>query len=50
MYVDPPRRAPYRQLFEGLEMRNPYAGEPFTTSDEDIATALLDVSIPTLML
>ena len=31
-------------------MRNPYAGEPFTTSDEDIATALLDVSIPTLML
>ena len=31
-------------------MRNPHAGEPFTTSDEDIATALLDVSIPTLML
>lgn len=31
-------------------MRNPHAGQPFTTSDEDIATALLDVSIPTLML
>ncbi len=31
-------------------MRNPYAGEPFTTSDDDIAAALLDVSIPTLML
>ena len=31
-------------------MRNPHAGQPFTTSDDDIATALLDVSIPTLML
>jgi 4-hydroxyacetophenone monooxygenase len=31
-------------------MRNPHAGEPFTTSDEEIAVALLDVSIPTLML
>jgi 4-hydroxyacetophenone monooxygenase len=31
-------------------MRNPHAGEPFTTSDEEIAAALLDVSIPTLML
>ncbi|OBJ41233.1 4-hydroxyacetophenone monooxygenase [Mycolicibacterium mucogenicum] len=31
-------------------MRNPHAGQPFTTSDEDIARALLDVSIPTLML
>lgn len=31
-------------------MRNPHAGEPFTTSDEEIAEALLDVSIPTLML
>src|SRR3954449_2759621 len=31
-------------------MRNPHAGEPFTTSDADIAEALLDVSIPTLML
>ena len=30
-------------------MRNPHAGQPFTTSDEDIAGALLDVSIPTLM-
>jgi 4-hydroxyacetophenone monooxygenase len=31
-------------------MRNPHAGQPFTTSDADIAEALLDVSIPTLML
>jgi 4-hydroxyacetophenone monooxygenase len=31
-------------------MRNPHAGQPFTTSDEEIAKALLDVSIPTLML
>ncbi|MDR3661520.1 MAG: NAD(P)/FAD-dependent oxidoreductase [Mycobacterium sp.] len=31
-------------------MRNPHAGQPFTTSDEEIADALLDVSIPTLML
>jgi 4-hydroxyacetophenone monooxygenase len=31
-------------------MRNPWAGEPFTTSDDDIAKALLDVSIPTLMM
>ena len=31
-------------------MRNPHAGQPFTTSDEDIAAALPDVSIPTLML
>jgi 4-hydroxyacetophenone monooxygenase len=31
-------------------VRNPHAGEPFTTSDSDIADALLDVSIPTLML
>ena len=31
-------------------MRNPHAGQPFTTSDSDIAEALLDVSIPTLML
>src|SRR3954471_17500871 len=31
-------------------MRNPHAGVPFTTSDDDIASALLDVSIPTLML
>src|ERR1019366_3698805 len=32
------------------DMRNPHAGEPFDTSDDDIAAALLDVSIPTLML
>jgi 4-hydroxyacetophenone monooxygenase len=31
-------------------MGNPWAGEPFTTSDDDIAKALLDVSIPTLMM
>ncbi|MGI8334538.1 flavin-containing monooxygenase [Actinomadura scrupuli] len=31
-------------------MRNPHAGEPFTTSDEEIAEALLDVSVPALML
>lgn len=31
-------------------MRNPHAGEPFDTSDEQIAEALLDVSIPTLLL
>ena len=30
-------------------MRNPHAGEPFDTSDAEIAEALLDVSIPTLM-
>jgi 4-hydroxyacetophenone monooxygenase len=31
-------------------VRNPHAGQPFTNSDEEIAEALLDVSIPTLML
>jgi 4-hydroxyacetophenone monooxygenase len=31
-------------------MRNPHAGEPFDTSDEEIAAALVDVSIPTLLL
>jgi 4-hydroxyacetophenone monooxygenase len=31
-------------------MRNPHAGEPFDTSDREIAEALLDLSIPTLML
>lgn len=31
-------------------MRNPHAGQPFTTTDEEIAAALLDVSIPTLLL
>jgi 4-hydroxyacetophenone monooxygenase len=31
-------------------MRNPHAGAPFATSDEEIAAALLDVSNPTLML
>ncbi len=31
-------------------MRSRYAGEPFTTSTPDIASALADVSIPTLLL
>ncbi|NDJ89143.1 flavin-containing monooxygenase [Mycolicibacter kumamotonensis] len=31
-------------------MRNRYAGEPFTTADADIAAALEQVSIPTLLL
>lgn len=31
-------------------MRNPHAGQPFTDPDERIAEALLDVSIPTLMM
>jgi 4-hydroxyacetophenone monooxygenase len=31
-------------------MRNPHAGAPFTTSDEQIAAALEDVSVPTLLL
>ena len=31
-------------------VRNPHAGQPFTTSDDEIAEALVDVSIPTLML
>lgn len=31
-------------------MRNPHAGQPFTSSDAEIAAALQDVSIPTLML
>jgi len=31
-------------------MRNPHAGEPFTSTDAEIATALEDVSIPALML
>ncbi len=31
-------------------MRNPHAGEPFTTSDEEVAAALADLSVPTLML
>jgi 4-hydroxyacetophenone monooxygenase len=31
-------------------VRNPHAGQPFTTPDAEITEALLDVSIPTLML
>jgi 4-hydroxyacetophenone monooxygenase len=31
-------------------VRNPHAGQPFTAPDEEISKALLDVSIPTLML
>ena len=30
--------------------RNPHSGLPFETTDDEIAEALLDVSIPTLML
>src|ERR1700722_4754519 len=33
-----------------VTMRNQWAGEPFNSSDQEIAEALLDVSIPTLML
>jgi 4-hydroxyacetophenone monooxygenase len=32
------------------DVRNPHAGEPFDTSDGEIAAALEDVSVPTLML
>ncbi len=31
-------------------MRNPHAGSPFEATDADVAQALLDVSVPTLML
>src|SRR5580698_1223735 len=31
-------------------MRNPHAGEPFDASDDEIAVALADLSVPTLML
>ena len=31
-------------------MRSRYAGQPFSTSDTDIAAALEQVSIPTLLL
>jgi 4-hydroxyacetophenone monooxygenase len=31
-------------------VRNPHAGQPFTATDDEIAAALLDLSIPTLML
>jgi 4-hydroxyacetophenone monooxygenase len=31
-------------------VRNPHAGQPFTTSDEELADALIDLSVPTLML
>ena len=31
-------------------MRNPNSGEPFSNSDDEIAAALQDVSIPTLLL
>jgi 4-hydroxyacetophenone monooxygenase len=31
-------------------MRNPHAGEPFDSTDDEIAEALVDVSIPTLLL
>jgi 4-hydroxyacetophenone monooxygenase len=41
----PPTDAP-----TDARVRNPHAGEPFTTTDDEIAAALVDVSIPTLML
>ena len=31
-------------------MRNPHAGEAFTDSDDEIAAALADVSIPALLM
>jgi len=31
-------------------MRNPHAGEPFTESDDEIAAALADVSVPALLM
>ena len=31
-------------------MRNPYSGQPFSTSDSEIAAALEDVSVPALLL
>src|SRR5690349_3384696 len=39
-----------RPASKRIHMRNQHAGEPFTTTDEEIETLLLDVSIPTLML
>lgn len=33
-----------------IHVRNPHAGQPFTSSDDEIVEALIDVSIPTLML
>ncbi len=33
-----------------MTSRNPHAGQPFDTPDDEIARALLDVSVPTLML
>jgi 4-hydroxyacetophenone monooxygenase len=33
-----------------VTLRNPWAGIPFDTSDDEIAKALVDVSIPTLMM
>lgn len=35
---------------QGNDMRNPHAGTPFDSSDSEIAEALEDVSIPTLMM
>ena len=39
-----------RNATKGPDMRNPHAGEPFDTPDAEIAAALVDVSIPTLLL
>jgi 4-hydroxyacetophenone monooxygenase len=44
-------RLPWHKNRKGIRrLRNPHAGEPFDTPDEEIAEALRDVSIPTLML
>ena len=33
-----------------MSVRNPHAGQPFTDSDDEIAEALLDVSVPALLM
>jgi len=50
--ITPFRRwpAPRRSVVIARSVRNEHAGQPFTSSGEEIAEALLDVSIPTLML
>ena len=46
-----PRSHPVAAQGAGLiAMRNPHSGESFDTPDEEIAAALRDLSIPTLML
>ncbi len=50
MYYHTTGRSAGSDRGKGWQMRNPHAGEPFDTSDDEIAEALLDLSIPTLML